>query len=404
MILDKIYSKLKFKRIVVFLVKIESKETISFTRYTILFKKGEASVEEQSETVTQSAESLFTGLDKDVPAFIYVLGRGIVHRMFNNENIAEQSIEDLYPNFNSDLNYFVRTDISESQTSIALVRKTQIQEDILGHYFKGVNIMGFVFGLSPVITLLDYFDFEKSDVVIEGVWFQKTETSYYAAKSEPVEQDIIFMNKEYSLNTVLAISASIYFYLKLSPESLLDTTMVHAVTSSWVMKRVLPIFLGFFLIVVVANYMLFASYSEKYNTSSGMIQQGQQTLKRLDELSLKIQENEKFIKDNNILYNADYSPLLDKIASIASRKVRFTRFQIHPLQKEIRNGREAKFGRQLITIEGETSKVGNYRTFLKLVDQIEWVTTIKRQSYRYDDKNKIGKFTVEVEYELKMES
>ena len=140
--------------------------------------------------------------------------------------------------------------------------------------------------------------------------------------------------------------------------------------------------------------------TQKYNVKNEQILQGEKTLKNLDNLNAKIKENEKFIKDNHIFSSSDYSYFLDVISSVASKKVRFTRFQIHPLEKEIRKGKEAKFGKQLISIEGETQNVINYRSFLSQLIAIDRVREVYDKSYRYDEKNKLGKFFIIVEYEL----
>jgi hypothetical protein len=188
--------------------------------------------------------------------------------------------------------------------------------------------------------------------------------------------------------------------MKLLPADLLSQKSVEIVTSSWVNKRVLPILLGVFLFVVTGNYLLFNRYSKNYNLKNNQVVKGQITLKKLDDLKTRIQENETFIKDNNILSNSDYSYFLDIISSMASERVRFTRFQIHPLVKEIRKGKEAKFKNQLIKIEGEAQNVTKYRMFLSKLIAIKRVKEVRDKSYQYDVKNKIGKFSIIVEYEL----
>jgi hypothetical protein len=210
MFLDKIFTKVKFKRVIIFVVRIEGKTGISFQRYNVTFKEKSAVLESKSEKISETAEKLFEDIDIETPVYVYILGRGIVNRLFTEEKIEDHMVEDLYPNFNSELNYFIRSDISSSQTSVAFVRKTQIEEILLEKYFKEIQVLGFIFGLAPIITLLDYFDYEKSDVMLEGFWFKKLGDEYSAFKSEEEEDDIVFFNQQYKKDEILALSAAIY--------------------------------------------------------------------------------------------------------------------------------------------------------------------------------------------------
>lgn len=401
MILDKIYTKLKFKNLVLFLVRLEDRSSVSFIRFDITFKKGAPIVEHQSETHPNNPEELLEDISVDTPVYLHITGKGIVNRLFNKEEIENLSVEELYPNYNPELNYCLRSNISSNQASIDFFRKRQLEENIIDTYFKGINIVGFAFGTAPIISVLDYFDFNQSKVIVEDIKFQKNESGYHAVKTTEQIDKLIFNEEEHSVDYVMAIAASIYFQLKILPPELLNNTGVDVLVASWLNKRIMVGFLGTLLVVLTLNYLLFSNYSETFNDKSSKVAFGQQTLKKLEQLKTQIKYSEKFISDNDILEQSNYTNLVDDIGAIASKKVQLLRLQIHPLEKEIRDKKEVKFKNRAIAIQGETSSVSKYKEFLAQLINLNRIKQIKSQTYLYDNKAQIGKFNLLIEYELK---
>lgn len=400
MLLGKIYNKIKFRRVAIILIRFGDKDTVTFTRYVVEFKHKKTIIESASDTIADSVTELLEDIDPEIPIYLYVLGRGIVHRLFVEDNIEDFAVEDLFPNYNPDQNYYLRADISSKQTSITFFRRKQMRDNILKRFFEDTNVVGFVFGLDPIIAMLDYFDFNKSEVIVENVEFQKSESGYHAHKRDDNPISLFFNGEEHDKNSILAISAAIYFQMKLAYLPLLVKDNVNLLTSKWVNKKIIPAVLGIVFLIVATNYLLLTSYSEQYASKNSQVMQGQKTLKKLDQFKIKISDNERFIKDNGILNSSDYSYFIDVIGEIASEKIRFTRFQIHPLEKEIKNKKEVKFKNQFIIMEGEANSVDNYRIFLEELNSLERLKDIKSQSYRYDLRNRIGKFSIIIEYEL----
>lgn len=400
MILDKIYNRIKFKNLILFLVRIEDRDTISFRRYNLLFQKGQPSIESESELVSHTPTDLLNDIPQDIPVFLYILGKGSVHRLFEKEEIDEYSIEELFPNFNSELNYCIRSNVNSSQATVDFFRKRQIQEDIIDNYFKAVNVAGFIFGTAPIVTLLDYFDFEKSKVIFEGVKFKKIDSEYKAIKTTEQTERSIFNDKEYSNDSILAIAASIFVQLKLLPEELLNQQAVDIAVSSWLNKKIVPGILGTVFFILIINYFLFSSFSSKYQNKASQVAYGEQTLKKLETLKTQIKDNEDFIKDNNILYQSGYTFMVDHIGEVASKNVRLLRLQVHPLEKEISDGKEVKFSNQVVLLQGEATSVNKYKDFLAQLINLPRVKKITSQTYQFDEKKRVGEFSLQLEYEL----
>ena len=82
----------------------------------------------------------------------------------------------------------------------------------------------------------------------------------------------------------------------------------------------------------------------------------------------------------------------------ASERVYLTHLQIHPIERDIRSGREAEFNANIIQIKGEAPDINNYKEFLNRIHSIDFIREIRAKSYKYDLKKQLGVFSIEIIY------
>lgn len=393
--LNRFHTRLDYKRLVIILAKIVELGTVEFYRYDIQIKKSKTQILSKEELSINDEEGYKIPLH--IPVYLYVYGKGIVQRIITQDNIADQSTESLYPNFNEELNFMIRSDIKDNQAVISLASKSQIVGQIIDTYFKDVNFAGILFGMDAIFKSISFFEMEDS-IHLLNFELLRNEDSIQIKKSDQESAGFHFAGEIYTLEDMLAVTSAIYFKYKLSSAYVQMPEGVKILTASFLQKRLLPIVLSVFLLTLLLNFFYFTKLSDEYDKKTNNIAVNTKTLTELETLKLQISEKEKFIDDNKLMSYSEYSYLVDNLSSVASEKVRIKELEIHPLKKEIKDGKEVIFLTQTIQIQGEAKSLNKYQAFLESIRQLSFVEEIRSQSYRYDIKYKVGKFNVEIYY------
>lgn len=355
------------------------------------YKKGEF-FSELIETY-ESKESLDKVLKLKDPLILHFYGKGILNRRIEN---TPDYIEKLIVNGKKDDFYFAILDF-EDYKYVSFTRKDHISSEITYFQEKGGIVIDISMGpfVSQSKALLERFSETPST---QFSWESSLLFDFKVKQNAVVKKPFEF--KGWSWGNRLYAGILAYLFLENEPiPSILDEEIKQKAKIDLTDKRQfekLGIFtLGFFLIVLTANYF----YQAKLNSDNAKLEDDitvfSDNLNRIDFLNSEIDRKSQLIKTSGILNYRFISFYLDQLGKTISKDIRLTELTVFPLKNQLKQKKRPEFSQSNILISGLAISSTSLENWLKKVDRLQWVN--KSEILNFSKKSeKIGVFTVKL--------
>lgn len=365
-------------------------------------------VVEKKEQLT-SLDSLKEIVSKEIPLYLVLNGRGILHKKISEASLEQVAlVQSVLPNAKAQ-DFYVQHIISEKSSLVSLVRKESADPilDLFANaslYCTGFSLGGAV--VVPVLPLLavnnNLSSFTWAEHHLE-MDLSATVTDYKFYGSS-VERKIFQLDTEKLEDQYLVSYAAAFGMLTgQDPVPVFVSKVQHnneEFTNKQVFKKISWAVLGFFLALLMLNFLFFTNLSSRNNELVQRESKYSSMLNEMEQLSREVKEKEAFLSGAGWLQSSSASYYADRIAATVPASVKLTELSINPLdEKKSKEEKKQLFATDAILIKGECTRPTELNEWLDQIKSIDKINKAKLVNYYYDNKENKGSFSIEIETE-----
>jgi hypothetical protein len=382
-------------------------------RYRILltvltYDKKNIVIEKKEFIEDGTIELLISKLEKDVPFFLVLNGRGILHK-----KIAESGSDNNYliglvlPNAKAQ-DFYIQNIPSEKTCLVSIIRK-EIADPILEAIYKsGLYCIGASFGGVIVTTIIPLLSGVKGKVLSWSEHSLEMDASEnatdYKFQSDRSEKKVFQIDTE-KIEDDYLISYAAAFSLLINNEPVIPfiDSVKHNkedFSNKQLFKKLSWAVLGFFFVVLMTNFIFFANFSSKNNELMQKESKYSNMFSEMESLGKQVKEKEAFLSDAGWLQSSSMAYYADRIASTIPASVQLTEFSINPIDE--RKSKEMKkelFATGIIILRGDCSRPTELNEWLDKIKSTDKISKARLINYSYDNKENKGSFSIEIETE-----
>lgn len=375
---------------------------------TILALQKKNVVVEKKEKLT-SLESLKDTIGKDVPLYLVLNGRGILHKKLSEVAVENNElIQSVLPNAKAQ-DFYVQNIVSEKNSLVSIVRK-ESADPILDTLTRlSLPCTGFSLGaavVAPVLPLLagnsNLSSFTWSEHHLEmDLSSTVTDYKFYGT---PVERKIFQLDTE-KLEDEFLVSYASAFSILIGQEPV--PAFVEKVqlskeefSNGQLFKKMSWVVLGFFLVLLMLNFLFFTNLSSRNNELVQRESKYSTMFAEMENLSKEVKEKETFLSGAGWLQSSAASYYADRIAATVPASVKLTELAINPLdEKKSKEEKKELFATGSILIKGDCTRPTELNEWLDKIKSIDKINKARLVNYFYDNKENRGTFSIEIETE-----
>jgi Tfp pilus assembly protein PilN len=160
----------------------------------------------------------------------------------------------------------------------------------------------------------------------------------------------------------------------------------------------LSISLGSFLgLLLLINLILKFSIDAENKTLAQKEKSYKIMLARVDSLRNEVNEKKSFLTEAGWIESSKISFMADKIASTIPETIKLTEMSLYPKNDNLSvTQKKMVFDNHTVLVAGRCSKPTELNPWIKALKSFKWISNASVMNYIYDEKEKQGKFIVEV--------
>lgn len=351
-----------------------------------------------------SLEEVSTFLEGDIPIALSISGKGILHKRLEKITEPEPSklLAQAIPNAKAS-DFYLQTHTNSFYTFISIARKPVVEE-IIGQFAAlSLHLIAVSFGGMAFVSTIPLLE-EVSPVQAGEHQFElkKKELERYSNNQTPSSTSLLISGESISNAQAIAYSTAFQQFLPFPIEA--EIPALVTAKEEYVQKQVFTKLgwgvLSFFLVLLLANYLVFSHLSKETERLSMATGLQKSQLEQMNRLTKEVGEKEKFFKNEGWMQSSRASFYADRIAETVPESVLLTSLDINPLdQKSSREARKKLFEDGLIVITGHCKRPIDLNGWIKRLKDFTWAQKVDVENYSYDSGDKIGKFRVEMHFE-----
>jgi hypothetical protein len=161
-------------------------------------------------------------------------------------------------------------------------------------------------------------------------------------------------------------------------------------------KKIGTVALAMFLILLTVNFMVFDSYSKKYNRMNAKYSEHILTGQLMDSLDRSIKEKEQFIQENGILSHSEFSYRIDRLMIVMPQSILLNSLAANPVLKRVKKENEIQYDKSKITIKGIVQSTTDLGLWIQMIKKEKWIKELRIADYKFDDRKQTGFFELEL--------
>jgi hypothetical protein len=373
-----------------------------------LDKKSSLVIEKKEYLEDATLDLLVSKLEKGMPVALVLSGRGILHKNIQDGGTELPSlIQAMLPNARAQDFYIQHSIIPQKSVLVSIVRK-EIADPILDFLNKaGIYCISFHLGGTGVSVLSALLN--KGNLDLSLTWMEHkleldgngnvkdykfpvtaTEKKSFLLDTEKIEDDFL-VSYAAAFSAIAAVEPVEPFVesVKNNKEEYINKILFSKL--SWSV-------LGFFLFLLMINFVLFADFSSKNNELVEKERKYSSMFSEMENLSKEVKEKESFLSEAGWLQSSAMTFLADRIAASVPASVKLTDLSINPVdERKSKEEKKELFNTGLILLKGECSRPTELNEWLDKIKIIEKINKAKLVNYLFDNKENKGTFSIEIE-------
>ena len=333
------------------------------------------------------------------PICLVVNGRGIIHKKVAVRE-GVNLVQSVFPNANKDEFYVQHQNSTEASVFVSLARKNLINA-ILDQFrsaeFEVVSIEFGPFCLLSLAPLLN-IDFSVNDFRLSfanhNVHYRDRQINDYQFNPKYESNKNWNIGNNHIPESVLtAYGAAFQFIFPKTEHIVTKVAIVDKARGDWKYKKLFKVFgaisLGFFLVILLINFLLFNSFNKQNQVLHDELSIHKQQLQLLSRLENQVKQKKEFLKSSNWLKQSKASYYSDQIGSTVPKKIKLQMVTINPLQtsNDIRD-KKFKFDNEIIEIKGLCDESSDLNNWIKLLRELNWVEQVSIKNFERNRSNK----------------
>jgi hypothetical protein len=351
----------------------------------------------------ESVEKLGEYISADIPLRLVFNGKGILHKRIE-EKSADQSnlISHFLPDARAS-DFYMQSFTSGKYIFASAARKTLIDELLQELRKQGFYIASLSLGPFVVLNALSLLEekhalsFAGHKLIVKGEQLEE----YRFSSGEPGNRTIDIDKEPVDEKELIPYAAALSHFSSAWPVEVQEAETVHADRTEIRNKRlfrILSLSLStFFGLLLIINLILKINIDAENKTLAQKEQSYKRMLTRVDSLKREVSEKKAFLTDAGWIDSSRISLMADRIASTVPETIRLSEMSLYPKNDNLSyTQKKMIFDNHVILVGGRCSKPTDLNPWLKELKAFDWISNASVSNYMYDEKEKQGKFIVEV--------
>ena len=366
--------------------------------FTIIKRKNNEIYTEEYETTGQF-EQLFEKLDKNLPIFLNIDGKGVLHKK-NTLGADKKAAQQIFPNIKPGDFYFQFYQPVEGNGFISLIRKEVLNEIYKIIREKGSFIISISLGPFYSIFLKKNILKDHSELIAGISTIVMEDERIFSIQQNSPNLINYYLDDVKISSVLLPVFSQLLTHFSGKPEEIItDEEMItDGKEFSYFHKfrifgiGILVVLFGLLLI----NYLLFDTYQNRLNTLSVETQQIISDAKKIEKLQTDLRLAEKILNNSGIKKDAYFSYYGDRIASLLPQSIVLEEMWIQPLTEKIKTLKEIQYENNSIQIRGNTKYDTQLNSWIQEMENEVWVKDITIVEYEREESGNRAQFEIEI--------
>jgi hypothetical protein len=361
-------------------------------KINILYKKSISSIEE-----------LPSVLSANLPIYLSIDGKGILHKIVDSQNNGPL-LDALLPNANKNDFIIQHTVLEEKRELISLIRNEKLEEILLKINEYGFNILKIYLGPFSLVGILQFSEVESMLLVpYYKVLIKNNSIDGFERNSDSTPDFSIDIESEnLSSAFIVPFSNSLQHFIENST-ILIDYPKIIEQKGNYQFRRLFQItillFALFLFVSLFINFLLFEHCQQKNNLLVSQIGTNREIFNKIEREKSLISSREEFLKTNKIRNRSYLAYFSDRFAKEVPVGITLGRLNIFPLQKQVASKEiPISFQNGRILIIGSTYNSSCLNLWITDLKKYSWINEISIKNYT---DNGSGPASFELDIDLK---
>ncbi len=309
--------------------------------------------------------------------------------IFNNEQILTKKISEIHPEEKALLrlafptikisDFYYETYQTNGNTFVAIARKKYIDAMLLQYQKKGISVIDFSLGNLVVKNLQEIVTEKKLQTSNASIHF-KAKTIDEIKKETVPTKTFIINELPVSNSEILAVAGIIAYYTKNT-----SSQMYQELKENYIQKRIFEMgfksALGFLLVVLLGNFLIFSSYREQVNELNGVAEMSEESKIKLERIQNKVNQKKQLVTRFQTASKSKRSQYLDELGNTTPATILLNQMSFQPLKGAQRTDKKLIFDEKKILLKGACKKDEAFSAWIALLEKQDWVASIAINDY-----------------------
>ena len=366
-------------------------------------RKGQVEIEKQ-EAHLKTISALAKFLPKDIPVFLALNGKGIIHKKIPQPGPGGSAIGHVLPNAEETDFYMQQIPAGEKYCFVSVARRQAVDELLKEFMLGGIQVVSCSFGpfqVSSLSPLLNLNESVSNDVRIGRhklkIMSGRVE-EYAAGEAQADEINISFGDMQVRSPLLVALSAAISHFsgstvcadipsLRHEMEEYFQKNSFRSLSKALV---------ACLLFLLLLNYFLFEHYSKKHNELILNSTINESALNKYELLQKEVKAKKQFLDSMGMLETSRVSYYADQLCFDLPAAIRLDQLNINPQIKSSQDENAFTFLQKKITVSGNCRKSSELNAWIKKIKNKTWIRAVNLVHFSQDKISDAGVFTIEI--------
>jgi Tfp pilus assembly protein PilN len=262
---------------------------------------------------------------------------------------------------------------------VSIARK-EVVDTVISTYKKaGISVIDFSLGNIVIKNLHPFISNEtvySSNAKIDFDEHTLTEIQ----KEIPPKENYKINDLEVSNTAILSLGGIIAYYSKNASSSISKE-----LKESYGQKRFfdvgLKVGLGFFMLLLLINFLFFSSYRDQVGKLTGELQLSETYKNQLNSLQSEVAQKKQLVKSVNSASNSKLSKYIDEIGISVPKTILLTKIEYQPKNGIQKADKKLQFAAHKIIIKGASKENEAFTQWISFLEKTPWIQRISINEY-----------------------
>jgi len=360
-------------------------------------KNGELLVIEYEKNLV-NIDSIKSQISIEMPAIISVQGKGILSKktiVHQHEDFGKV-LNRILPNAEVTDFYLSINKLYDEDHLVSIVRKSVVEQAL--SILPEKLIINLSIGPNAILSLINYTD--EAQIVYKNFnWFKNGSNLNFEPQIDITNPNTFKLGGDrIPIECAEAYGHAIAFVSGQNEGFVVDPIFEDNYIQAKQFKKFKLagwISLITILIILLINFLVFSNFNKKNASLSEQLLTYGNLLSEIDTLEHQVVFKEDFVKNNNIKHTR-FSFIADQLAKSTPNTIVWTNLIIQPVEKKIKQDKEAIFTKNKIVIKGTAKNSKYLKDWLTEIRNFDWVSNTEIVEYIQESAELSGTFEINI--------